>query len=154
MVHILSIVFGHLRSKPRILDLTLTFNPVPYTSKLFTLLDFYDHLFISVSGSIFTSLQQEILRWRSISVTNRQYMFFFLLGDQHISGKNLSESAERIPEVIIYTLCNGGIHSIIKRLTLHFLGKKNSAFKLQTHMLVLLHPGILQNLLQQGHVSN
>src|ERR1700755_106304 len=88
-----------------------TSNPSPYTVKLFPPLGSSDHLLISASSSISSSLPQErppsterkrlwhfgAANWSDL----RSYFFDFPWNDYCFRGRGPSECAERITEVIL-----------------------------------------------------
>ncbi|KAL7643214.1 UNVERIFIED_CONTAM: hypothetical protein RMT77_006505 [Armadillidium vulgare] len=100
-----------LGDEPNILDLFLTSNPSPYTVKLFPPLGSSDHLLISVSSSISSSLPQErplsterkrLWHFGAASWSDlRSYFFDLPWNDYCFRGKGPSECAERITEVIL-----------------------------------------------------
>ncbi|KAL7641293.1 UNVERIFIED_CONTAM: hypothetical protein RMT77_008431 [Armadillidium vulgare] len=100
-----------LGDEPNILDLFLTSNPSPYTVKLFPPLGSSDHLLISVSCPVSSSLPQERpppsarRRFWHFGATNwsdlRSYFSDFPWNDYCFRGRGPSECAERITEVIL-----------------------------------------------------
>src|SRR6201990_3332229 len=100
-----------LVNEPNILDLFLTSYPSPYTVKLFSPLGSSDHLLISVSCSVSSSLPQEwpppsarrslwhfgAANWSDL----RLYFSDFPWNDYCFRGRGPSECAERITEVIL-----------------------------------------------------
>jgi exonuclease III len=97
--------------KPNILDLFMTSNPSPYSVKLFPPLGSSDHLLISVSSPISSSLPQErpppsarrrlwhynAANWSDL----RSYFFDFPWNDYCFRVGGPSDCAERITEVIL-----------------------------------------------------
>ncbi|KAL7646845.1 UNVERIFIED_CONTAM: hypothetical protein RMT77_002101 [Armadillidium vulgare] len=111
LVHLPTRIPDRLGDEPNILDLFLTFNPSPYTVKLFPPLGSSDHLLISVSCPVSSSLPQERpppsarRRFWHFGATNwsdlRLYFSDFPWNDYCFRGRGPSECAERITEVIL-----------------------------------------------------
>ena len=103
-------ITDRLGDEPNILDLFLTSNSSPYTVKLFPPLGSSDHILISVSSSISSSLLQErppsIERkrlWHFVAAIWSDllsYFFDFPRNEYYFRGRDPSECAERITEVI------------------------------------------------------
>ncbi|KAL7629919.1 UNVERIFIED_CONTAM: hypothetical protein RMT77_019962 [Armadillidium vulgare] len=111
LVHLPTRIPDRLGDEPNILDLFLTSNPSPYTVKLFPPLVSSDHLLISVSCPVSSSLPQERpppsarRRFWHFGATNwsdlRLYFSDFPWNDYCFRGRGPSECAERITEVIL-----------------------------------------------------
>ena len=111
LVHLPTRIPDRLGDEPNILDLFLTSNPSPYTVKLFPPLGSSDHLLISVSCPVSSSLPQERpapsarRRLWHFGVTNwsdlRLYFSDFPWNDYCFRGRGPSECAKRITEVIL-----------------------------------------------------
>ncbi|KAL7640560.1 UNVERIFIED_CONTAM: hypothetical protein RMT77_008835 [Armadillidium vulgare] len=111
LVHLPTRITDRLGDEPNILDLFLTSNPSPYTVKLFPPLGSSDHLLISVSCPVSSSLPQERpplsgrRRFWHFGATNwsdlRSYFSDFPWNDYCFRGRGPSECADRITEVIL-----------------------------------------------------
>ena len=111
LVQLTTRIPDRLGDEPNILDLFLTSNPSPYTVKLFPPLCSSDHLLISVSCSVSSSLPQErpppsarrrlwhfgAANWSDL----RLYFSDFPWNDYCFRGRGPSECAESITEVIL-----------------------------------------------------
>ncbi|KAL7632739.1 UNVERIFIED_CONTAM: hypothetical protein RMT77_016940 [Armadillidium vulgare] len=111
LVHLPTRIPDSLGDEPNILDLFLTSYPSPHTVKLFPPLGSSDHLLISVSCPVSSSLPQERpspsarRRFWHFGATNwsdlRLYFSDFPWNDYCFRGRGPSECAERITEVIL-----------------------------------------------------
>ncbi|KAL7634069.1 UNVERIFIED_CONTAM: hypothetical protein RMT77_015397 [Armadillidium vulgare] len=111
LVHLPTRIPDRLGDEPNILDLFLTSYPSPHTVKLFPPLGSSDHLLISVSCPVSSSLPQERpppsarRRFWHFGATNwsdlRLYFSDFPWNDYCFRGRGLSECTERITEVIL-----------------------------------------------------